>query len=130
MPKIDTGLTGMTMIRQRYSLLHGLSDEHTRWIRQTSITRYVDNLLLIVMMPDGERNCYCDAIEGLAFETALIHDLVGYVDQMFHTKAVRTRRCIGGLSMGGYGSIKLALRFPEMFCSATSHSGAIGFATP
>ena len=112
-----------------FYLLHGLSDDHTRWMRQTSIERYVDNLPLIVVMPDGERNWYCDAIEGPAFETALIHDLVGYVDQVFPTKAVRSGRCIGGLSMGGYGSMKLALKFPEMFCSATSHSGAIGFAT-
>lgn len=30
--------------------------------------------------------------------------------------------------MGGYGAVKLALRYPEMFCSANSHSGALGFA--
>ena len=105
----------MSTIRQRYYVLHGLSDVQTRSMRQTNMEQYVDNLPLIVVIPDGERNCYCDAIGGLAFETGLIHDLVGYVDQMFTTKAVRTGRCIGGLSMSGYGSLKLALKIPEMF---------------
>ena len=110
-----------------FYLLHGLSDDHTRWMRQTSIERYVDNLPLIVVMPDGERNWYCDSIEGPAFETSLIHDIIGYVDHIFPTNKTRAGRAIGGLSMGGYGAMKLALKFPEMFCSATSHSGAIGF---
>lgn len=111
-----------------FYLLHGLSDDHTIWERRTSIERYVEGLPLIVVMPDGERGFYCDAKEGLAFETALIRDLIGYVDTMFPTKATREGRCIGGLSMGGYGAVKLALKYPELFCSAVSHSGALGFA--
>jgi len=79
-------------------------------------------------MPDGGRGFYCDAVQGFAYETALITDLIGYIDRMFHTRAERSGRCIGGLSMGGYGAIKLALRFPDLFCSAVSHSGAMNFA--
>src|SRR5438132_8872862 len=40
----------------------------------------------------------------------------------FQTIAERQGRVIGGLSMGGYGAIKLALKFPQLFCSAVSHS--------
>jgi putative tributyrin esterase len=111
-----------------FYLLHGLSDDHTIWSRRTSIERYVQNLPLIVVMPDGGRGFYCDACEGPAFETAIIRDLIGYVDRMLPTKATREGRCIGGLSMGGYGAVKLALKFPEMFVSANSHSGALAFA--
>src|SRR6516225_297630 len=42
------------------SLLHGLSDDHTSWARQTSIERHVAGLPLIVVMPDGGRGFYCD----------------------------------------------------------------------
>lgn len=108
-------------------LLHGLSDNHTIWQRRTSIERYVQNLPLIVVMPDGGRGFYCDAAQGPAYETAIIGDLIGYVDRMFHTRAARSGRCVGGLSMGGYGAAKLALRFPDLFCSAVSHSGAMHF---
>lgn len=110
-----------------FYLLHGLSDDHTIWHRRTSIERYVADLPLIVVMPDGGRGFYTDAQEGMAYESAIVGDLVGYIDQMFPTKANRSGRCIGGLSMGGYGAIKLALKHPDLFCSANSHSGAMGF---
>lgn len=110
-----------------FYLLHGLSDDHTIWQRRTSIERYVQHLPLIVVMPDGGRGFYCDAKEGMAWETSLIKDLMGYVDRTFQTKATRESRCIGGLSMGGYGAVKLALSHPDLFCSAVSHSGALAF---
>lgn len=109
-------------------LLHGLSDDNTAWTRWSSIERYVRALPLIVVMPDGGRGFYCDAEQGLAYETALVRDLVGYVDSMFQTRATRDGRALAGLSMGGYGAAKLALKFPEMFCGAVSLSGAMGFA--
>ncbi len=60
-----------------------------------------------------------------AFETFILRDLVGFVDRTFQTRATREGRVIGGLSMGGFGAIKLALKHPEMFCAAASHSGAL-----
>ncbi len=106
-------------------LLHGLSDDHTVWSRRTSIERYVHDMPLIVVMPDGGRSFYCDAVRGPAYETHLIRDVVGFVDRFFQTVAERRARAIGGLSMGGYGALKLALQYPELFCSAHSHSGAL-----
>ena len=110
-----------------FYLLHGLSDDHTMWQRRTSIERYVRDLPLIVVMPDGGRGFYCDAEAGMAWETAIIQDLVSLVDKMFPTIKKRSGRCVGGLSMGGYGAVKFALKYPEMFCSANSHSGALYF---
>ena len=111
-----------------YYLLHGLSDDCSMWGRKTSIGRYVQMLPLIVVMPDGGRGFYTDAPEGFAYESFITRDLIPFVDRMFHTVAERSGRSIGGLSMGGYGAIKLALKHPELFVSANSHSGAIGFA--
>ena len=75
-------------------------------------------------MPDGGRGFYTDAREGFAYEMAML-DLIAYVDQTFQTDARREARVIGGLSMGGYGALKLALKHPDLFCSANSHSGAL-----
>ena len=97
-------------------LLHGLSDDHTSWARRTSIERYVANLPLIVVMPDGGRGFYTDAVEGPAYERHLIEDVIGFVDRTFQTIRVRRGRVIGGLSMGGFGAMKLALKFPQLFC--------------
>jgi S-formylglutathione hydrolase FrmB len=106
-------------------LLHGLSDDHTSWARQTSLERHVAGLPLIVVMPDGGRGFYCDAVDGPAYERYLLDDVIGFVDRTFHTIAERQGRVIGGLSMGGYGAIKLALKYPQLFCSAVAHSAAL-----
>jgi putative tributyrin esterase len=108
-------------------LLHGLSDDHTIWTRRTSLERYVEGLPLIVVMPDGGRGFYTDAEKGFAYETALIRDLISFIDRTFRTRAEGAGRCIGGLSMGGYGALKLGLKHPDLFCSAVSHSGALNF---
>ena len=106
-------------------LLHGLSDDHTIWHRRTRIEWYVRELPLAVVMPDGGRSFYCDAVNGPAHESHIIKDVIGFVDAHFNTQAERSGRVINGLSMGGYGAMKLALRFPDMFCSTVSHSGAL-----
>ena len=109
-----------------FYLLHGLSDDHTIWMRRTSIERYVENLPIIVVMPDGGRSFYCNAVEGPAYEDHIIQDVIGLTDRTFNTIPTREGRVIGGLSMGGYGALKLALKFPNLFSSAVSHSGALG----
>jgi S-formylglutathione hydrolase FrmB len=111
-----------------FYLLHGLSDDHSAWMRRSSVERYASQYPFIVVMPDGGRGFYLDAIEGFAYETAIARDLVNLIDTKFQTIASREGRCVGGLSMGGYGALHFALKFPDMFASANSHSGALGFA--
>ncbi len=114
-----------------FYLLHGLSDDHTVWVRRTSLERYVEHLPLIVVMPNGERGFYTDSKSNqkAAFETNLVRDLIGFVDNTFQTIPKRAGRVIGGLSMGGYGAVKIALKHPDLFCAAVSHSGALAFAS-
>jgi S-formylglutathione hydrolase FrmB len=114
-----------------FYLLHGLSDDHTAWVRKTSIERYVQDLPLIVVMPNGERSFYTDARDDPygAFETYIVHDLIGFVDRVFRTIPTNEGRVIGGLSMGGYGALKLALKHPDLFRAAVSHSGAVARGT-
>jgi S-formylglutathione hydrolase FrmB len=109
-----------------FYLLHGLSDDDTIWMRRTSIERYVERLPLVVVMPDGGRGWYTNAQVGYAHEDDLIKDVVGLVDRTFPVKAERGGRAIGGLSMGGYGAVKLGLKHHELFASVNSHSGALG----
>jgi putative tributyrin esterase len=123
----DPGITRPWAV---FYLLHGLSDDHTIWMRRTSIERYVAGLPLVVVMPDGGRGWYTNAASpgGLAYEDDLIKDVVGLVDRTFPVKAERSGRAIGGLSMGGYGAVKLGLKHHETFASVNSHSGALAFA--
>ncbi|RYG31734.1 esterase family protein [bacterium] len=106
-------------------LLHGLSDDHTIWLRRTSLERYIEGLPLVVVMPDGGRGFYADAKEGYAFGTAIGKELPDLVKKLFPVR--EDGWAIQGLSMGGYGAFRLALNFPETFVSAVSHSGAMTY---
>ncbi|MHC4592244.1 MAG: alpha/beta hydrolase [Planctomycetota bacterium] len=103
-------------------LLHGLSDDDTTWTRCTSIERYTAGMPLIVVMPDGGRGYYTDAQCGPAYERHILEDVIGLVDRFCPTIANRDGRAIGGLSMGGYGAMKIGLKYPDRFCSVVSHS--------
>ena len=108
-----------------FYLLNGIGSDFTGWMRFTNIERYAQHLPLIVVMPNAERSFYCDAIQGMKYEEHVIQDVIGFVDSRFNTIASREGRVTGGLSMGGYGALKLAFKFPHMFCSAVSHSGIL-----
>jgi S-formylglutathione hydrolase FrmB len=109
-----------------FYLLHGLSDDHTIWSRRTRIESYVEGLPLVVVMPDGYRGFYVDAVEGPTYAKYMIEDVIGFAENTFPIIRKRTSRCIGGLSMGGYGALHLSLSRPDLFVSANSHSGALG----
>jgi putative tributyrin esterase len=109
-----------------YYLLHGLSDDHTTWSRRSCIERYTLGYPLMVVMPDGGRGWYTNAVEGDAFEDDLLTQVIGMVDKNFPVKAERAGRAIGGISMGGFGAVKLGLKHPHLFASVNSQSGVLG----
>ena len=106
--------------------LHGLSDDHSAWMRWSSIERHCDSEPFVVVMPDGGRGWYTDAVDGPAYESHIIKDTLGFVERYFPVKKTREGRSIGGLSMGGYGAMKLALKYPKIFGSVAAHSSAFG----
>jgi putative tributyrin esterase len=107
-------------------LLHGLSDDDTIWSRRTSIERYVAPLGIAVVMPQVHQSFYADEAHGLPFWTFLTQELPDLVHGFFRTSTVREDTFVAGLSMGGYGAMKWALREPQRFAAAASLSGALG----
>ena len=134
--------------------LHGAFGSESDWVRLASLDVVMDSLVragmpqMIVVMPDGDDSWYttwntlpnaslCRELvpEGQLIETYCVgwpryddyiaRDVVRQVDSTFRTLAAREHRGIGGLSMGGYGAIALALQYPGVFAAAASHSGAL-----
>lgn len=106
-------------------LLHGLSDDDSAWIRRTSIERYVAPLGLAVVMPQVHRSYYTDQASGGRYWTFLSEELPELVSSFFRVSERREDTFVAGLSMGGYGAFKWALRQPERFAAAASLSGAL-----
>ena len=106
-------------------LLHGLSDDDTIWLRRTSIERYVAPLGLAVVMPQVHRSFYADQVYGGRYWTFLSEELPQLVASLFRVSDRREDTFVAGLSMGGYGALKWALRQPHRFAAAASLSGAV-----
>ena len=62
------------------------------------------------------------------FEDYIAKDLISEIDAKYRTIPERRARAIAGLSMGGYGAVKLSLQHPELFAFAASLSGALNAA--
>jgi S-formylglutathione hydrolase FrmB len=106
-------------------LLHGLSDDDTIWLRRTSIERYVAELGWAVVMPQVHRSFYSDEVYGGRFWTFVSEELPEIVSRFFRVSTARADTFVAGLSMGGYGAMKLALRQPDRFAAAASLSGVL-----
>lgn len=108
--------------------LHGQSDDHTGWQRWTTIERHAARLGIAIVLVNGARSFYCDTPGTNRLWEQHILKSVEFVDQTFRTIPAAHHRGIGGLSMGGYGAMKIALAHPEVFGSCVSHSGAVDMA--
>ena len=109
-------------------LLHGLSDDDTIWLRRTSIERYVAELGLAVVMPQVQRSFYADEVWGRPYWTFISEELPRTVRSLFRITDDPARTFVAGLSMGGYGALKLALRHPDRYAAAASLSGVLDLA--
>ena len=106
-------------------LLHGLNGNHTSWMYGSSIMRYAAQYNLAVIMPSVGRSWYADT----AYEANYFSFVTKELPQICRTyfKGMSTKRednIVAGLSMGGYGALKAALRCPAQYgaCIALSAS--------
>ena len=121
------GMTGAVRAARHPTLylLHGMSDDHTIWLRRTSIERYVAPLGLAVVMPAAHRSFYTDMAQGYKYWTFLSEELPALARSFFPLSDAREDNFVAGLSMGGYGAFKLALSYPDRYAAAASLSGAL-----
>ncbi|MEO6787053.1 MAG: alpha/beta hydrolase family protein, partial [Chthoniobacteraceae bacterium] len=108
-------------------LLHGLSDDHTMWTRRTSIERYAAERGLAVVMPAVGRSFYQDTAGGARYWTFLSEELPAVMRGFFPLSEKRADNFAAGLSMGGYGALRLVLGHPKKFAAGASFSGALDY---
>ena len=105
-------------------LLHGLGDDETAWARFTALERYVAPLDLAVVMPNVHRSYYTNMKHGYRYWDFVSDELLHKARSLFPLSSAREHNYVAGLSMGGYGALKLGLSKPEVFSAAASLSGA------
>jgi S-formylglutathione hydrolase FrmB len=85
--------------------------------------RYWPEMIIVYPngLPDG---MWVNSKDGRTpIETIVIQELIPHIDRMFRTQANRSGRVIEGHSMGGYGALRLGMKYPDLF-SGLSAMGA------
>ena len=112
-------------------LLHGLTGHFDNWTNLSKLAKYAEAYDTIVVTPEGENGWYSDHSSKAdeKWESYIVQELIPEIDKKFRSSATRYKRAIAGLSMGGYGSIKFGLKYPDKFVVVGSFSGALGAAS-
>lgn len=108
-------------------LLHGLTGHFDNWTSRTGLPKYAEAYQTIIVTPEGDNGWYTDSTTNPhdKYESYIIKELIPEIDSRYRTDAVRARRAIAGLSMGGYGALKFGIKYPDLFGLAGSFSGAL-----
>ena len=107
-------------------LLHGGGGNFRDWSNDSDVAAFAERGLILVM-PEGDDSYYMNAAERPQdrYEDYIVNDLIADVESKFPVAAGRANRAIVGVSMGGFGAIKLALSHPDLFVFAGGISPAI-----
>jgi S-formylglutathione hydrolase FrmB len=80
---------------------------------------------LVAVFPQGDSGWATNALHGgPRLEDDIVNDLVSWIRRSLPVREPGAGWGIAGLSMGGYGAVKLALKRPDLFALAASHSGS------
>jgi len=109
-------------------LLHGLDGHYSDWTTRTNVADHAERYGLIIVTPEANDSWYVDSasVSSDKYESYILTELIPDVEARYRTIQSRYGRAIAGLSMGGYGAFKFALKSPAQFIFAASMSGAFG----
>lgn len=106
-------------------LFHGIWGGHMDWVRNSNIIRYAQERQVAVVLPSAVNSFYTDMAYGAKYFTFISEELPQVMRTLFPLSDKREDTFVAGLSMGGYGALKLALRKPDSFAAVASLSGAV-----
>ncbi|OKJ28022.1 esterase [Streptomyces sp. CB02366] len=105
-------------------LLHSYGGNRRSWLNCPTLTACVTGHRMILVLPESGRYWLINDVAGRRYEDYLVRDVVRQVDGEFNTVASSAGRAVAGFSMGGATAVFQALRHPDLFSVAGSHSGA------
>jgi S-formylglutathione hydrolase FrmB len=105
--------------------LHGLWNDHTSWVveRYGGIPAQLEGLMVngtipqcLVVFPDGGNSFYTDYLDGSKrYEELIVFELPTHLEEKYRALPEPGSRSIGGVSMGGYGALKIGLKHPDRY---------------
>jgi len=128
---LPEGYDGQTTLPVLY-MLHGYGDDQNSWLDKGDLAALTSNAItngevgkMVVVTPDAKQTFYCNGYQDeMAYEDYFFQELLPTIEAMFNVGKDKSKRAVGGLSMGGYGTLYYAVKHPEMFCCAYAMSPA------
>ena len=114
-------------------LLHGYTDDETGWSQFGEAQIIGDRLMqngeaapMIIVMPDGGVSWYINSYDGKTkYEDFFVKEFIPHIDATYRTRTTKQYRAIAGLSMGGYGTLIMATKHPDLFAAAAPLSSGV-----
>jgi len=114
-------------------LLHGFTDDNTGWLQFGEVNRYADKAIsegtispMVIVMPNADSSWYINSYDGKEnYEDFFVKEFMPAVEKTYRIKSDRRYRGVAGLSMGGYGTMIYALKYPELFSAAAPLSSGV-----
>jgi enterochelin esterase-like enzyme len=113
--------------------LHGYSLSAERWVGILGAPDAFDRTMaamgkeMIVVSPDALTlhggSMYSSSVATGDWERFIAKDLVAYIDGHYRTIPKRASRGLAGHSMGGYGTLRIGMKYPDVFSSIYVMSG-------
>jgi S-formylglutathione hydrolase FrmB len=113
--------------------LHGLFEDEMRWSTRGQTDQIMNRMIaegkigeFIVAIPNGGTSFYTNTRDGSEkWEDAVVTEFIPLIESSYRVNATRATRGISGTSMGGYGALKIAMKHPDLFGSASAHSAVL-----
>lgn len=113
-------------------VLHGLFENERDWAERGG-KDILDGMLdkgelqpFIVVTPDAGRTFYVNSYDGkVRYEDFFVQEFIPYIDQHYRTIANPAERGLFGISMGGFGSLHIGFRHPDLFGAVSAQSAAL-----
>ncbi len=112
--------------------LHGANENEKRWSTRGRTDLMLDKMIaegeigeFIVAVPFGENSFYTNSVSGERWEDMVTEEFIPMIESDNRALGTREGRAISGVSMGGYGALKLAMKNPDLFGSVSAHSAML-----
>ena len=117
--------------------LHGLG-ENEQTLFKTGGWNLIEDLRqqhkigdFLIVTPEAKASFYVNSADGeVRYSDFFLKEFIPYIEGKYRIRRERKARAITGISMGGYGALRFAFAYPEMFSAVSAQSAALMTGSP
>jgi len=117
--------------------LHGLGDNEQSFSRSGGWTLIEDLRAqgkigdFLIVAPEGFASFYINSVDGSErYSDFFLREFIPYIEKKYRVLPGREARAVTGISMGGYGALRFAFAYPDLFSTVSAQSAALMLETP